>query len=92
MAIAAFASQDYIGGAAHTIAAGMFAAIAAGAIKPPTPATSGMGKGAGRGGGGSQTETTINVHMSGLTTLTEAEVGAQIYQALGQAQQQGYVP
>tara|TARA_Y100001973_G_scaffold97818_1_gene154476 strand:- start:2351 stop:5500 length:3150 start_codon:yes stop_codon:yes gene_type:complete len=89
-AAASFAAYDYAGGVAHTAAAVMFSAIAAGAIKPPQR-PSGAGGPEASGGGGNRSAT-INVHMSGLTSLTQAEVGQQVYNAMGAAKSQGYIP
>jgi hypothetical protein len=90
-AAAAFATGNFVQGAMHTTAAAMFLSVATGAVKASRPSVvTPSSASSQRGGGGGQT--TINVHVSGLTTLSEAELGAAIHQAVDTAKSQGYVP
>jgi hypothetical protein len=92
LAIAAFATLNIPGGIAHQVAAGMFMAIATGAIKTHRPAPpSGSATGAPKSGQAKSVENVVNVHISGLTTISEAELGFQINNALNTAKEHGYV-
>lgn len=90
--IASFARQDYIGGVMHAAAAGLFGAIAGGAFKTTQPKPT-AGAGAGQGSPGS-TRTdrgplTVNVHLTGLTAQTPAELGGLIKHAISEHDNMG---
>ena len=91
--VASFASLDFVGGAAHAAAAGMFGAMAGGAFGGGTgargggsasaPATSGAGAGitgggsSGTGAGGPRT-TIVNVGGGGMVLGTSQELARAI--------------
>ena len=80
------------GGIARQTAAAMFLSIATGAIKTHRPAPASMSAaGAPKSSQAKSVENVVNVHISGLTTISEAELGFQIHNALSTAKEHGYV-
>jgi len=90
-AVAAFARQDYAGGAMHSAAAVMYGAISAGVIKPPKPTQKDKKtKDNKPGGAGGEGNYNVHVYFSGLPLVTDDGISKAVVGAIAYAKRRGF--